>query len=672
MVFGIVILLMLGAIAFFHYIQGFFSATISAVLSIISAVVALSYHETIVEGLLAGVAPDWMPALILLGLYAITYVILRTIFDKIVPGGMQLPAIVDKIGGAAMGIVAGIFGLGVVAIAAQQMPFGTSVGGYTRFATVDRTVTVPTLSSGGSVGRAKDAETEDEVDGDTFEADKAKKMIIPVDDILVGTVAHLSDTGSMSADKPFRTVHPDYLTELFGQRLGMQQPAGRTIVNIPDKNQNGVELLAVYEAPKLDGKIVDHELKRIRGTPVKVPAMGPDDIRVVLRVKFNISAADAKDKRIRLSPGAVRLVTKAPDPTGVSDEQQWTNYFPIGTMEPNGLMYAHKIDDFIVIEGAAKKAEGGDSPPEVDFVFQVKRDGFLGPNTDKDPEPQITGGTFLEVKKMARMELAGGDKGKLKRAYKPLTILAVKRKKLDVEGGPPPMEPGKGTAVAGGASAAPAPVGQGGGGGPLGQRLVGNWRGGSALTGGVETFSFLANGDLVHTKGGASTNMRWVAAGPPQGETLTIKTGAAGTDPATGEQRTITFEDENQFSIADSGGNRRFAREGSAAVAQVTPVEQPKTITGPDAAVSRMSGTWIEPDGMTYTFRGDMTYMVVRGNQKGEGKWEVTKVDGEYVDVKLTTKAGKASTQRWRLLGVRENQIVRYDSGEPVEYTRKS
>src|SRR5262245_42721574 len=102
MVFLILIILLLAAIAFFHYVQGFFSSTISAVISVISAVVAVAYYEPIVEGPLAGVMVNWMPALILLGLYAVIYTTLRTIFDKAVPGGMQLPAVVDKVGGAVM------------------------------------------------------------------------------------------------------------------------------------------------------------------------------------------------------------------------------------------------------------------------------------------------------------------------------------------------------------------------------------------------------------------------------------------------------------------------------------------------------------------------------------------------------------------------------------------
>src|SRR4051812_6639235 len=122
MVLQILVILFIGGIAFFHYIQGFFSAAISAFLAILSAVVALSFQETLIQGPLAGVAPDWMPTLVLFGLFAVTYVVLRTIFDKLVPGNVRMPPLLEKVGGAVMGVVAAIFAVGICVIGLQQMP----------------------------------------------------------------------------------------------------------------------------------------------------------------------------------------------------------------------------------------------------------------------------------------------------------------------------------------------------------------------------------------------------------------------------------------------------------------------------------------------------------------------------------------------------------------------
>src|SRR5688500_7244069 len=107
MIFSIIIIAAVGAVAFFHYIQGFFSAALSAVFAIIASVVALSYYEMIVERLLGTALGEWGPALVLLVLFALTYLILRVIFDKLIPGQVRLPAVVDRIGGGVMGLVAG-------------------------------------------------------------------------------------------------------------------------------------------------------------------------------------------------------------------------------------------------------------------------------------------------------------------------------------------------------------------------------------------------------------------------------------------------------------------------------------------------------------------------------------------------------------------------------------
>src|SRR5689334_17957268 len=112
MILSIVVILFVLGVAFFHYVQGFFSATLSAIMAIVSAVLALSLQETLTEGPLAGTAPEWMPSIVLLLLFAIIYVILRTIFDKLVPGNVRMPALLEKIGGAVMGLVAAVFSVG--------------------------------------------------------------------------------------------------------------------------------------------------------------------------------------------------------------------------------------------------------------------------------------------------------------------------------------------------------------------------------------------------------------------------------------------------------------------------------------------------------------------------------------------------------------------------------
>src|SRR5690349_3947975 len=113
MIFGILVILLVGVIAFFHFLQGFFSALLSAIFAIIAAVFAFSYHETIVESVLGGKMANSAHAIVLLAMFALIYLILRSLFDNMVPGNVRLPVAVDKGGAAIMGIVAGLFATGI-------------------------------------------------------------------------------------------------------------------------------------------------------------------------------------------------------------------------------------------------------------------------------------------------------------------------------------------------------------------------------------------------------------------------------------------------------------------------------------------------------------------------------------------------------------------------------
>jgi hypothetical protein len=580
MIFGVFIALALLAVAYFHWIQGLFSATISAVLAVIAAVVAVAFQESLVEGPLANVAPNWMPSLVLLLLFALVYIILRTIFDKAVPGGVQLPAMFDKVGGAIMGLVAGAFALGVVVIAAQHLPFSPSIGGYVRYETSgERSAPVPT----GKVGsRPKEGNTYDEVTGETFEKATAKSLLVPVDDIVVGAVSHLSDNGSLAGSKKFADIHPDYLQELFGNRLGLERAATHTAFNTAKVQM--IDVAGAYLAPPFDEtNSIDSEFKRTRGTALRVQKPPPGEIRVVVRVKFDASAAETKDKKIHLTPGAVRLVTMRPQ--GVRDEPAPYNNYPIGTLEVTGIFYLNKIDDAIFISAPAKKVDGsGDAPAEVDFVFQIKEKGALVGGGKGASTMQFAPGSFLEVKKYGRVELTGAA-GEVKATMKPLPVVAVKHKHLEWEQGPPPPEPGKKLA---------AQVGAG---------------------------------------------------GPPT-------TGPAPAPDATAQNPT------------------------PAPTPAPAPTPQPNA-PAPDAAMSRLVGTWESAEKLAYTYRSDGTYAGSKGGvQSAEGTWKITgtEQDGTIVSVEMfNTKTNKTSNVKWNATDAAGNppQIIRVQPASPSPFVRK-
>ena len=395
MILSIIIIAVVAGIAYFHYAQGLFGATISATIAIIAAAVAVGYHENLVNALLGGAIGDYATAGALAAIFALVYIIGRVITDKAIPGNVRLPLMVDRVGGAVMGLIAGLFTAGIVALVAQSLPFGPTVGGYARYQ-LESSRDVTVVPGGSNSGRAVDMLVLDQLDEDTFVAEKKKKLIIPADDMVLSFVQKQSAGGSLAGARALESVHPDYVDELFAQRLGVQVGAKRTAFNGKGKPQVSVPDDGVFVVQQdLTKTQIDAELNELHQRPVNHQKSG-SDVQLVVRVMFTKDAADS-DGNARVSPASVRLVAEG------------QNVFPVGTLE-NGVLYSNKVDDFLIVN--VKGADAG-----ADFVFFVDPDavitggaGAVDPKTaSKDPKdaPKVKDGVFVEVKRLARIDLSG-------------------------------------------------------------------------------------------------------------------------------------------------------------------------------------------------------------------------------------------------------------------------
>jgi hypothetical protein len=197
MVFSLFMILLVFVVVYVHYLQGFFSGTLSAIVAVVAGAVAIGYHEVLIASLLGGRYADQASALATCILFASVYIVLRLIIDTFVYGNVRLPPIVDKIGGAVTGLVAGLIAVGVVTFAAQTLPFGPSIGGYSRLPiSEDRTVTVPP-AAGRSVFR--DAQVFGELQPDSLDAPQGG-MLLPA----LGIPAVAGHSSRLAA----RTVRP--------------------------------------------------------------------------------------------------------------------------------------------------------------------------------------------------------------------------------------------------------------------------------------------------------------------------------------------------------------------------------------------------------------------------------------------------------------------------------
>ena len=383
MILSVLVIVLVAVIAYFHYVEGFFSATISAILAAISAAIALSYQEPLTR-LLQGKFPDNANALAIIAIFAVTYTILRLIFDKAIPGNIRLPVIMDKVGAGIAGIFAGIFAVGILVIAAQMLPFGPSIAGYSRYKLTDvREAQIPT-------GRqAIDTHVYNELFSSTFVPEDKTSLILPVDDIVVNLTSHLSDGGSLAGPVDFAQVHPSYLDELFGQRLGVQTGARHVAINLD--HEKDVDLRGIYTVDSLPQ--AESEIPSIRKTDaehLKPVKSDPSEIILIVRITLTKNAADS-DSNVRISTGGVRLVANQ------------KNYMPLGTLDSTGspLLRMDHPDDFLIVP-----ADG-----TVDFIFLVPRSEFgLDANPkDKNPKLAIGPNVFMEVKRAATIDLDGHD-----------------------------------------------------------------------------------------------------------------------------------------------------------------------------------------------------------------------------------------------------------------------
>ncbi len=381
MILSVLIILLAGVIAYFHYIQGFFSATISTICAVFAALLAFGYHETVVESFLGGMAADYAHGMALVVLFAVIYTGLRLLFDGFIPGNIRLPLYLDRVGAAVMGIISALFATGVFAVAAQLLPFGPSVAGYARFP-IDSSREVVVNFPG---QKGADKRAHGELIDETFEDSKKKSLVIPVDDMLVNFADKLSSRGSLAGARPLNSVHPDYLTELFGQRLGIQVGAKRVAYNAGGANQ--VSLAGLYrirEAAQIQGESEQIKDRTLKPT---ISVSGDNDMLLIVRTKIDPnSAGDNRDKRFRFSLGSVRLMSGG------------SNWYPIGTLEDSGIVFSTRLDDFLIM------------PPEkemVDLVFRVEPNAVLrDPAALKSGQPQLKPGSFVEVKRMGRLDVS--------------------------------------------------------------------------------------------------------------------------------------------------------------------------------------------------------------------------------------------------------------------------
>ena len=405
MVFSIAIIVFVGIVAYFHFVQGFFSATLSAIAAVIAAVLAVGYDESLVHLLLRGTGADNINALCLVMIFVVAYVALRLIFDKLVPGNVRIPATVNYLGAALMGLVAGVFCMGTFAIAVQMLPFDGQIsflGGGRWNMLAGRKVGVAVVGN----GQALDSTIRDQMEADTFDPAKEQRgLLLPVDDIVLDTAAYVSG-GSLATDRTLTSIHPDWLGELFAQRVGIQTGTRHVALVLPKSDP--ITLGGVYRTNELpvfdpyDKAFLDKQKGTIplgyqirpagytdpyKSRNVKAPA---GKVLLVVRINLTPAVTDDDDHIFRTDAGSLRLVIPPADGNGPS-----TDHYPIGTLEDGKTMVACRADDFLFVN-----LSNGDGA--IDAVYEVDGSVLAG----KGKSAVVVPGAFVNVNRLKYLDLS--------------------------------------------------------------------------------------------------------------------------------------------------------------------------------------------------------------------------------------------------------------------------
>jgi hypothetical protein len=424
MLMSIIVLVLIAAIAYYHYVEGFFSSAISAIVAMLAALGAFSLHEPVAQLLInQKLLPDQSDAIAIVLLFALMYFLPRLLIDKMVPGNIRLPVLVDKIGAPLLGLFAGAMALGIMSIAMQELPFGSAVGGYGRYSVLpDRQVSIIKPRENISSMETISDEVAEPVIGSDYGVSSTKPMhhvwqptdsdngrwlsgvppqnhlAIPVDDMVCGLVSRAGQ-GGLGGDNAMDAVHPDFLLELFAQRLGIEGGQRHTTANLGSSQECAVSaiFLPTEKIPVTDD-FVD-AIRTSQNNDPPVPTLrsfiqAGDEYRVlVVRTTITDPNGDIDaDKIMRMSASSMRLCMPLEN-TAVAH----ADFYPEGTLAHQGgnrLMW-NKPSDPLFLDFS-----GGSKPKTIDWVF------MLPPESIKDNK--IPAGTFIEFKRNARVTIDAG------------------------------------------------------------------------------------------------------------------------------------------------------------------------------------------------------------------------------------------------------------------------
>ncbi len=270
--------------------QGFFSSIIMAGDCLIALMLAFNYYEMLSAKLIdLGLGLYGPQTIALMGIFIISLIILRLITDKLVSGNMNFPPLVDRIGALMFGFVSSMIVVGVIFLGLQHLALPAKLLGFDRCPELENSLN--------------------------------DKTLIPAADNFVVSMVNITSAYGFSGQNNFAQNHPEFLRELYLNRLvpknheGSRRESSKDsivslkpwIVKKPVRNLNTGEMIK----PKGEFLAVRLELKASNS-------------------KENPGAGDV-DGNVRVALGSFRAV-------GFSQDNEVVSQYPVGFLKPGGTV----------------------------------------------------------------------------------------------------------------------------------------------------------------------------------------------------------------------------------------------------------------------------------------------------------------------------------------------
>jgi hypothetical protein len=314
----LVLLIILGCVAY-QYLKGtLVKSFVTVIVSICASVVAFGYFELSAGFLISRkILVPWAYPLSFILLFVLAFAVLQAIAVQLTRQPIDFGLLPERIGRVVFGIFLGLIVSGLLLTAVAMAPISPKYP-YQRF------------------------------DENSPDSEKPSKVLLNADGFATGWFGIVS-SGSFSGKRSFAIMHPAFIDQLFLNRLEINNRV--PIITIPTAIE--IPKIAVWPAPE--------GLKDSEGNPIQ-PKSG--HTLTIVRVGIAYNAIEI------FTPSQLRVICKQENDDRNPLAGKGKNIYPVGYMKTADELQKTTLADHINI----KKADVVGRMKEIDFVFNVPND----------------------------------------------------------------------------------------------------------------------------------------------------------------------------------------------------------------------------------------------------------------------------------------------------------